>query len=71
MEMRVLLEEASKNQWEVHAKTSRVKQYKEQVDSLKGQVCYSHTCKILYNYTVSHTHVLLILGIKKHHVNQF
>jgi len=38
---RSLLEEASKNQQEVQAKTSQVKQYKKQVDSLKDQVCYS------------------------------
>ena len=38
-EMRSLLEEASKNQQEVQAKTSQVKQYKKQVDSLKDQVC--------------------------------
>ena len=34
-----VLEEASKNQEEVQAKTSQVKQYKKQVDTLKTQVC--------------------------------
>ena len=37
-EMRSVLEEASNNQTEVQAKTSQVKQYKKQVDSLKDQV---------------------------------
>jgi len=40
-EMRSLLEEASKNQQEVQAKTSQVKLYKKRVDSLKEQVGYS------------------------------
>ena len=40
-EMKSLLEEVSKNQQEVQAKTSQVKQYKKQVDSLKEQVGYS------------------------------
>ena len=39
-EMRSVLEEASKNQQEVQAKTSQVKQYKKQVDTLKAQVCF-------------------------------
>jgi len=39
-EMRSVLEEASKNQQEVQAKTSQVKQYKKQVDTLKTQVCF-------------------------------
>ena len=38
MEMRSVLKEASKNQQEVQAKTSQVKQYKKQVDTLKTQV---------------------------------
>ena len=40
MEMRSVLKEASKNQEEVQAKTSQVKQYKKQVDTLKTQVCF-------------------------------
>ena len=49
-EMRDLLEEASKNQQEVQAKTSQVKQYiyKKHVDSLKDQVCYSRLRLILW-----------------------
>jgi len=41
-EMRGVLEEASKNQQELQAKTSQVKQYKKQVDSLKDQVVEYH-----------------------------
>ena len=37
-EMTSVLKEASKNQQEVQAKTSQVKQYKKQVDTLKTQV---------------------------------
>ena len=40
-EMRSVLEEASKNQ---QAKTSQVKQYKKQVDTLKAQVCLCMLC---------------------------
>ena len=58
--MRVLLVEASKNQWEVYAKTPS-----------KARFAYTYIYKILYSYTVPHTHVLLILCIKKNHVNQF
>ena len=39
-EMRNILDEATKNQQEVQAKTSQVKQYKKQVDTLKTQVCF-------------------------------
>ena len=38
-EARSALEEASRHQQEVQAKTSQVKQYKKQVDILKTQVC--------------------------------
>ena len=37
-EMRSVLEEASRNQQEVQAKTSQVQQYKERVDKIKDQV---------------------------------
>ena len=37
-EMGSVLKEASNNETEVQAKTSQVKQYKKQVDSLKDQV---------------------------------
>ena len=43
-ETRSVLEEASKNQQEVQAKTSQVKQYKKQVDTLKVQVCLCMLC---------------------------
>ena len=45
-EMRNVLGEASKSQQEVQAKTSQVKQYKKQVDTLKDKVC-SYTSKEL------------------------
>ena len=55
-EMRSLLEEASKNQQEVQAKTSQVKQYKKQVDSLKEQVCLllGMHIHVTYAYSVHH-----------------
>ena len=45
-EMRSVLEEAvkKKNQEEMQAKTSQVKQYRKQVDSLKHQVGLHHLC---------------------------
>ena len=49
--MTSVLEEASKNQQEVQAKTSQVKQYKKQVDTLKTQVLicvHVYTCIYLY-----------------------
>jgi len=52
-EMRTLLKEASKNQQEVQAKTSQVKQYKKQVDSQRDQVCLHYLC------VTSHIHVLI------------
>ena len=44
-EVKTVLEEASKkkNQQELQAKTSQVKQYKKRVDSLKNQVCFLGT----------------------------
>ena len=55
-EMRSVLEEASNNQTEVQAKTSQVKQYKKQVDSLKDQVgilaartVYVHSCLLAHS----------------------
>ena len=47
-EMRSVLEEASKNQQEVQAKTSQVKQYKKQVDTLKAQVLIYVPVSIVY-----------------------
>ena len=67
-EMRNILDEASKNQQEVQAKTSQVKQYKKQVDTLKTQVCfYVHAlCKYhrsenfcLYNFLFVKFHWVL------------
>jgi len=53
-EMRTLLEEASKNQQELQAKTSQVKQYKKQVDSQRDQVClHVH----VESYMTKHTQV--------------
>ena len=47
-ETRSVLEEASKNQQEVQAKTSQVKQYKKQVDTLKAQVLIYVPVSIVY-----------------------
>ena len=43
-EMRSVLEEASKSQQVMQAKTSQVKQYKKQVDIMKAQVCLCMLC---------------------------
>ena len=53
-EMRTLLKEASKNQQEVQAKTSQVKQYKKQVDSQRDQVCLRVHVE---SYVTKHTQV--------------
>ena len=42
--MRSVLEEASRHQQEVQAKTSQVKQYKKQVDVMKVKVCLCILC---------------------------
>ena len=47
-EMRNVLGEASKSQQEVQAKTSQVKQYKKQVDTLKDKVCSYIPARTLY-----------------------
>ena len=47
-EMTSVLKEAAKNQEEVQAKTSQVKQYKKQVDTLKTQVLICVHVNIVY-----------------------
>ena len=51
------LEEASRYQQEVQAKTSQVKQYKKQVDVLKSQVCLS----ICFHDTIGRHMSILVL----------
>ena len=54
-EMRSVLEEASNNQTEVQAKTSQVKQYKKQVDSLKDQVGILATCTFVHSCLLAYS----------------
>ena len=67
-ETRSFLEEASKNQQEVQAKTSQVKQYKKQVDTLKAQVCFY----ICFHDTIGRQINIVVLYLKEiMHGNNF